>query len=129
MTTGDPIAPLGAVRIGDAERTATAGRLAAHAAAGRLTFDELEQRLERVQAAVHDRDLAALEADLPASAPRRRPPLRRGRPPIALAVVLVAVLASIAAGHPIVPLFIAAALLWAAGHRTGRPPRHVTTPS
>ena len=65
MTTGDPIAPLGAVRVGDAERTATADRLAAHAAAG----------------------------------------------------------------HPIVPLFIAAALLWAAGHRTGRPPRHVTTPS
>jgi hypothetical protein len=127
--TRDPIPPIGGVRIGDAERTATADRLSAHAAAGRLTFDELEQRLERVQAAVHDRDLAALEADLPAPASQRRPPVRRGRPPIAFAVLLVAVLATIAAGHPIAPLFIVAALLWAAGHRTGGPPRHITTPS
>ena len=84
--TRDAIPPIGAVRIGDAERIATADRLAAHAAAGRLTFDELEQRLERV----------------------RRP---------------------VTAGHPIVPLFIAARCYGPPATRTGRPPRHVTTPS
>jgi hypothetical protein len=107
------------VRIGDRERAEAADRLAAHAAAGRLTLDELEQRLEQVHAAVHARDLAAVEADLPvpARAPR---PMRRPAPhvPVALLVLLVAVLASVAVGHPIAPPFIAALLVWRAARRS-----------
>jgi hypothetical protein len=53
------------VRVGDRERSEAADRLAAHAAAGRLTVEELAQRLERAHAAVFARELAALEADLP----------------------------------------------------------------
>ena len=67
------------LRVGDAERAAAAERLSAHAAAGRLSLEELEERLAAANAAVHGRDLAALEADLPgppAPAPRRPPALR-----------------------------------------------------
>jgi hypothetical protein len=103
------------LRIGDRERAAAAERLSAHHAAGRLSVDELEQRLERAESAVFAHDLEALEADLPSDgAPaRRRPP--RGAPPLALAFGLIAfgVAASIAVGHPLVPLFVLAAfLLW-----------------
>ena len=105
------------LRIGDRERAAAAERLSAHHAAGRLSVDELEQRLERAESAVFAHDLEALEADLPSDGaparPRPRPP--RGAPPVALAFGLIAVgvAASIAVGHPLVPLFVLAAfLLW-----------------
>jgi hypothetical protein len=101
------------VRIGDHERSEAAERLSAHAAAGRLGIDELEQRLERVDAAVFARDLDALEVDLPAPA-RARP--REWRPPRALlACLLVAAAATVAVGHPVVPLFLLAVLLWRRG--------------
>jgi len=109
------------LRVGDRERAETADRLSAHAAAGRLSIDELEQRLEAVHSAVLARDLHAVEADLPSTV--RRPKPHRPAPllPIAIAALLAAVLATIAAGHPIPPLFIAAVLLWRAGaHRGGR---------
>jgi hypothetical protein len=109
------------VRIGDRERAAAAERLSAHAAAGRISISELEQRLERAHAAVFARDLHALEADLPA--PVRRPEPRRPRPfaALAIAVLLAAVLATALVGHPIPPLFIAAFLLWRLGAHRGRP--------
>ena len=66
------------LRIGDRERTATAERLAAHAAEGRLSVEELESRLERAHAAVFGDELAALEADLPG--PPRGLWRRAGRP-------------------------------------------------
>src|SRR3954447_18487306 len=75
-------------RIGDRERELAAERLSAHAAAGRLTVDELESRLERVNVAVYDRDLAAVEADLPVASRPRRPQ----RAPLALALLVAAVL-------------------------------------
>jgi hypothetical protein len=98
------------LRIGDRERAAAAERLSAHHAAGRLSVDELEQRLERANAAVFAHDLDALEADLP-----RRPP---GPPPrvwpaLPFALIALGVAGSIAVGHPLVPLFVLAAfLLW-----------------
>jgi hypothetical protein len=106
------------VRIGDKERADAAERLSAHAGAGRLTVEELEQRLEHVQAAVFLHDLRSVEADLPEpyrrGAATRRPPLMA----IAIACLAAAVAATVAIGHPIVPLVIAAALLWRATHRT-----------
>jgi Domain of unknown function (DUF1707) len=124
------------LRIGDRERAAAADRLSAHHAAGRLSVEELERRLERADAAVFQHDLDALEADLPAldvpsgnPSARWRAGSRRGRPrpvlpdawrgrppvPLALPVALIALglAASFAVGHPIAPLFIVAAfLLW-----------------
>ena len=96
------------IRIGDEERTRAADRLAEHAAAGRLTVEELEQRLERVNRAVFARDLTALEADLPV--PAQRPD--RMLPWAPLALLVAAIAASVAVGHPMVPLFILAFLMW-----------------
>jgi hypothetical protein len=110
------------VRIGDKEREAVVERLSDHAAAGRLTVAELEERIDRAHAAVHADELRALEADLPA--PRR--PAPRPAPPVAPLVVLLAAIAlSAAVGHPLVPLFILAAFLWRARGRArprGLPP-------
>src|SRR5690348_2564905 len=103
-----------AMRIGDKEREAVVERLSKHAAAGRLTMAELEERVEAAHAAVYAEDLGALERDLPAPAPRPAPP-------VAPLLVLVAAIAlSAAVGHPLVPLFILAAFLWRARGR-GRP--------
>src|SRR5262245_51212404 len=100
------------LRIGDREREAAADRLSAHHAEGRLGVDELERRLERVNAAVFEADLLAVEADLPSRAPRRRRAFA-GAPPLALAATLFAfgIAASVAAGHPIAPLFLLALVL------------------
>jgi Domain of unknown function (DUF1707) len=95
-----------ALRVGDAEREAAVERLSRHAAAGRLTVAELEERVERAQRAVYARDLGVLEADLPAPAARRSP--QAVLP--ALAVLLAAVALTAAVGHP--PLFILAVFLW-----------------
>lgn len=102
------------IRIGDRERADAADRLAGHAAAGRLSLEELEHRLEAVEAAQFARDLDAVEADLPAPARRTEPP---PVPAIATAVLLAAIVASALVGHPIVPLFIASLLVWRAGAR------------
>jgi hypothetical protein len=63
------------LRIGDAERDAAAERLRGHAAAGRLTVEELDERLGRALAARTRADLAVVEHDLPR--PRRRDPSLR----------------------------------------------------
>ena len=95
------------LRVGDAERAAAAERLSAHAAAGRLTLEELEERLAAANAAVHGRDLAVLEADLPGAAavPARRPRPRSGPPPLGpvlpVALIALAIAASVAVGHPV----------------------------
>lgn len=64
---GDPYRPRGthALRIGDAERDAAAADLGEHYAAGRLTLDELHERLESVFAARTYGQLARVMADLP----------------------------------------------------------------
>jgi hypothetical protein len=116
------------IRVGDRERTAAAERLAAHAAAGRLTVEELEERLDRAGRANVASDLRALEADLPE--PATRPARPRPRAPLAawaLACLAAAVLATVLVGHPFPPLLLAAALLWRAGARRGPvAPRRLT---
>jgi hypothetical protein len=118
MTFSSSFIPPGSpVRIGDRERSEAADRLAAHAAAGRLGVEELEQRLERAHGAVFAHELAAVEADLPG----RREPSRGRRPPLlaaALACLLAGVLLSVLVGHPVPPLLIGAFLLWRAGRWT-----------
>jgi fatty acid desaturase len=100
------------IRIGDRERAAAAERLSAHHAAGRLSVDELEQRLECANAAVFTRELDQLEADLPR--PRRTPaPPPRVWSALPFVLIALGVAGSIAVGHPLIPLFVVAAfLLW-----------------
>ena len=112
-TAADPAIPMTLgedVRIGDRDRDQAADRLAAHAAAGRLSVEELEQRLEQVNAAVFSSDLRQLEADLPG--PRRRRATGAIALPLTLALVaLVALVATLLVGHPFVPLFIVTVLV------------------
>src|SRR4051794_41918996 len=56
------------VRASDAERDATINRLREAAAEGRLTLEELTDRIEAASGAVMRSDLAPLTADLPAGA-------------------------------------------------------------
>ena len=58
------------IRIGDAERDSAAAALGEHYAAGRLTKDEYDERIDRVWAAKYEDDLIPLFSDLP----RRRSP-------------------------------------------------------
>lgn len=60
------------VRASDAERDATVERLRDAAAEGRLTLEELTDRIEAASTAVMRSGLAELTADLPAAAPARR---------------------------------------------------------
>lgn len=75
------------LRIGDAERDAAAAALGEHYAAGRLTKEEYDERVDQVWAARFDADLRPVFADLPRqasavdrparalqAAPRTRPP-------------------------------------------------------
>jgi hypothetical protein len=116
LTAHPSFTPAGRMRVGDAERSAAAERLSAHAAAGRLTVEELEERLELVHKAVVVDDLAAVQTDLQ---PQPRPRATVWRPALTvlgLALVVFGVIASIAVGHPIPPPFIVAAvLLWRVG--------------
>jgi hypothetical protein len=56
------------MRVGDAEREAAAAELREHFASGRLTQDELNERLDQAFAAKTRGDLNALMTDLPSSA-------------------------------------------------------------
>ena len=63
------------LRIGDAERDAAAADLGEHYAAGRLTLEELNERLDAVFAAKTFGQLTRIMADLPGAGrlPGRRP--------------------------------------------------------
>ena len=63
------------MRVSDAEREATASELREHYASGRLSQDELDERLDRTFAAKTRGDLDAIMADLPS--------MRPGTPPLA----------------------------------------------
>ena len=53
------------VRVGDAERDAAAAQLREHYTVGRLTLDELNERLDQVFAARTRADLSGVTRDLP----------------------------------------------------------------
>lgn len=55
------------MRVGDADREATAAELREHYASGRLTLEELNQRLDQALAAKTRADLTACMRDLPPS--------------------------------------------------------------
>jgi DUF1707 SHOCT-like domain/2TM domain len=77
MTTSDL-----SIRVGDAERGVVIDQLADHHAAGRLSFQEFEDRMASAWTAKTAADLAVLVQDLPTPAPRRAPdrlPSRRPR--------------------------------------------------
>ncbi|GAA2204086.1 DUF1707 domain-containing protein [Nonomuraea monospora] len=57
------------LRIGDAEREQTMAALREHFAQGRLTHEELDERLDTALAAKTARDLAQVTADLPGQEP------------------------------------------------------------
>jgi hypothetical protein len=96
----------------DAEREHHAELLREHAAQGRLTVDELDERLDRVYAARTRGELEPIVSDLPA--PRRtRPPAprpARRRPEwtafVAVNLLLIVIWAATGAGYfwPIWPL-------------------------
>ena len=65
------------LRIGDAERDAAMAQLREHFAAGRLTFDELTERIDVALTAKTQRHIDGLMADLP-----RPPRVRRAEAPI-----------------------------------------------
>jgi hypothetical protein len=81
-STGAATPPL---RASDAEREQVAEALRAHCSLGRLTVDELDERLTAAYAARTRNELAALMHDLPGSASAAAPPtppLRRGPLPL-----------------------------------------------
>jgi hypothetical protein len=57
------------MRVSDAEREATAAELREHYASGRLTLDELNERVDQAFAARTRADLDALMRDLPSARP------------------------------------------------------------
>jgi hypothetical protein len=122
---GDP-----ALRIGTDERERAASALSEHFAAGRLSQDELEERLDRAYAARTGADLLALFRDLPSRTPlpARVPPRDQAGPtrrPAAGAALLVAVvvIAGLWVATVRVPPFFLIPLVWFALAR-GRRGRH-----
>ena len=100
-------------RASDAEREHHAELLREHAAQGRLTVDELDERLDRVYAARTLGELTPVVADLPALSPRERPARRRARTTrpevvayLAVNLMLITIWAATGAGYfwPIWPL-------------------------
>jgi hypothetical protein len=97
------------VLASDPEREAVAEALRAHAVAGRLDAEELEERLGRAYASRVRADLLPLLADLPAPAAQRPRPRRSipSVPVIPLVIVLlIAIWALTGAGYfwPIWPI-------------------------
>jgi hypothetical protein len=70
-----------AVRLSDAERRQVIDLLASHAAAGRLTLYEMEERMAAAARATTHAEIAPLFADLPAVAPPRLDRQGTPRPP------------------------------------------------
>ena len=61
------------MRVGDAEREAAAAELREHYASGRLTLDELNERIDKAFAAKTRGDLNVLMTDLPSRRPAGAP--------------------------------------------------------
>jgi hypothetical protein len=98
------------LRAADADRERTAERLRAAAAEGRLSPDELEERLEVALAARTYAQLEAAVADLPAAEPPAATPARAADPErrafLLTSLLLVAIWALTGAGYfwPVWPI-------------------------
>jgi hypothetical protein len=96
------------LRAADADRERTAERLRSAAAEGRISAEELEQRLEVAFAARTESELERLVEDLPA--PAQAPPPRRRRAELhafaATSLLLLAIWALTGAGYfwPVWPI-------------------------
>jgi hypothetical protein len=79
------------VRIGDAERDRAVAALGDHYAAGRLSREEFDERIEQAMQARFDRDLRPLFVDLPVSANSEPRPAATGgwRTGVGMAVPLL----------------------------------------
>lgn len=115
----DPFA--GDLRIGDADRERAVDQLRVHAAAGRLSTDELEERLDRAYAARTARELRAELADLPPERAARRVPSARTLPalPFPLVVGLLVAAAFATGAWWLMWLIWPAAILLGRGHHGG----------
>jgi hypothetical protein len=113
----------------DADRERIAEQLRAAAGEGRLTAEELEERLERALSARTEAELAPLVADLPAraepTAHRERWDRDHVRAYLGVSVMLVAIWALTGAGYfwPIWPILGWGIGVLADGGRLGRPCR------
>jgi hypothetical protein len=70
------------LRASDADRDAAVDALRRHALDGRLTVDELDERVEKAYAAKTLKELAELQVDLPRLAVRPPRPAKRTRRPV-----------------------------------------------
>jgi uncharacterized protein DUF1707 len=68
------------LRASDADRERTVAALREHAAAGRLTMEEFDERCEQAYAAKTLRELGRLQVDLPSSAVLHHAPVPHRRP-------------------------------------------------
>lgn len=99
------------LRASDADRDLVAGELREHAGSGRLSVDELGERLETVFAARTLGELEAPLADLPrVERPQRRPRLARA-PMLALAALLLTAWVLTGAGG-LWPVWVLLGLWW-----------------
>jgi hypothetical protein len=80
------------LRAGDADRERAADELSRHCAAGRLTPEELSERLDTVLGARTLGELEAVRRDLPALAPAAGPKRRAPRRLLAAIVVVLSML-------------------------------------
>jgi hypothetical protein len=74
------------MRASDDDRSRVADELRGHCTAGRITIDELDERVGRAMSAVTLGDLAALTADLPASVSPPAVSALTGKPTVEVAV-------------------------------------------
>lgn len=110
LQTGQPVRTTEPVRIGDAERDQAVSTLGDHFAAGRLTRDEFDTRVDQAMAARFDGDLKPLFADLPRPVSIPAPvaagavPMRTAGPLLALwlmpFLLVSAVVTAVALGAP-----------------------------
>ncbi|HKS49452.1 MAG TPA: DUF1707 domain-containing protein [Amycolatopsis sp.] len=99
------------IRASDAERERVSARVQQAGAEGRLTLDEIEDRLGTVYAAEYVDELRAAVADLPPQQPavRRFPPPLRVHAALAVAVSVLLIVRWLVSGvpffWPVVPIF------------------------
>ena len=82
--------PDDSLRVSDAERDATLRLLGDHAAVGRLTLDELEQRSGQALAAKTRGELATLTSDLPQEGGQAQPASAPAKKPVRWMVAILA---------------------------------------